>query len=67
MAHSPIIVVEDDPFTHLIPIILDPKSSTDRQQAFSDFMGRTTKAILRETERWKASSRKQVLKRSSKK
>lgn len=38
MAHSPVIVVEDDPFTCLIPIILDPKSPTDRQQAFAGFM-----------------------------
>jgi phosphoglycerate dehydrogenase-like enzyme len=34
----PIIVVEDDPFTRLIPIVLDPASSEERRAAFADFM-----------------------------
>ena len=38
MPTRPIIVVEDDPFTRLIPIILDPDSSDDRRAAFADFM-----------------------------
>lgn len=36
--NRPIIVVEDDPFTRLIPIILDPDSIDDRRSAFADFM-----------------------------
>ncbi len=38
MAERPLIVVEDDPFTRLIPIILDPDSSEERRAAFADFM-----------------------------
>lgn len=38
MASPPIIVVEDDPFTRLIPIVLDPASSEERRAAFADFM-----------------------------
>ncbi len=38
MADRPIIVVEDDPFTRLIPIVLDPRSSEERRAAFADFM-----------------------------
>ena len=38
MSGGSLIVVEDDPFTRLIPIILDPKSPPDRLQAFADFM-----------------------------
>jgi phosphoglycerate dehydrogenase-like enzyme len=34
----PVIVVEDDPFTRLIPIVLDPDSSEERRTAFADFM-----------------------------
>jgi phosphoglycerate dehydrogenase-like enzyme len=34
----PVIVVEDDPFTRLIPIILDPASPDERRAAFADFM-----------------------------
>ena len=34
----PVIVVEDDPFTRLIPIVLDPNSSYERRLAFADFM-----------------------------
>jgi phosphoglycerate dehydrogenase-like enzyme len=33
-----IIVVEDDPFTRLIPLVLDPKASEERRAAFADFM-----------------------------
>lgn len=38
MADTPIIVVEDDPFTRLIPIVLDPKSPDAHRTAFADFM-----------------------------
>lgn len=38
MADSPVIVVEDDPFTRLIPLVLDPKASEERRAAFADFM-----------------------------
>ena len=38
MAKPPIIVVEDDPFTRLIPIVLDASSSEERRAAFADFM-----------------------------
>jgi phosphoglycerate dehydrogenase-like enzyme len=34
----PVIVVEDDPFTRLIPLVLDPKASQERFAAFADFM-----------------------------
>jgi phosphoglycerate dehydrogenase-like enzyme len=35
---SPIIVVEDDPFTRLIPLVLDPNADEARRAAFADFM-----------------------------
>jgi phosphoglycerate dehydrogenase-like enzyme len=35
---SPLIVVEDDPFTRLIPLVLDPKADEARRAAFADFM-----------------------------
>jgi len=38
MANLPVIVVEDDPFTRLIPLVLDPKASEERRAAFADFM-----------------------------
>ena len=38
MPRSPVIVVEDDPFTRLIPLVLDPKASEERRAAFADFM-----------------------------
>jgi hypothetical protein len=38
VAQRPIIVVEDDPFTRLIPIVLDPSSSEERRAACADFM-----------------------------
>jgi phosphoglycerate dehydrogenase-like enzyme len=38
MADLPVIVVEDDPFTRLIPLVLDPKASEERRSAFADFM-----------------------------
>ena len=38
MAQLPVVVVEDDPFTRLIPIVLDPASSAVRRAAFADFM-----------------------------
>jgi phosphoglycerate dehydrogenase-like enzyme len=34
----PVIVVEDDPFTRLIPLVLDPTASDERRAAFADFM-----------------------------
>ena len=36
MADLPVIVVEDDPFTRLIPLVLDPKASEERRAAFAD-------------------------------
>lgn len=38
MAALPVIVVEDDPFTRLIPLVLDPNASEERRAAFADFM-----------------------------
>jgi len=38
VAGLPVIVVEDDPFTRLIPIVLDPKSPDAHRAAFADFM-----------------------------
>jgi phosphoglycerate dehydrogenase-like enzyme len=38
VANPPVIVVEDDPFTRLIPIVLDPATSEERRAASSDFM-----------------------------
>jgi len=38
MAQRPVVVVEDDAFTRLIPIVLDPDSSEERCAAFADFM-----------------------------
>ena len=38
MADPPVIVVEDDPFTRLIPLVLDPNASEERRAAFADFM-----------------------------
>ena len=38
MSRLPIIVVEDDPFTRLIPLVLDPGTSSERRAAFADFM-----------------------------
>ena len=38
MAKPPVIVVENDPFARLIPIVLDPASSEERRAAFADFM-----------------------------
>ena len=38
MPDLPVIVVEDDPFTRLIPLVLDPNASEERRAAFADFM-----------------------------
>lgn len=38
MSEKPLVVVEDDPFTRLIAIVLDPDSGSGRQAAFADFM-----------------------------
>jgi phosphoglycerate dehydrogenase-like enzyme len=35
---SPVIVVEGDPFTRLIPLVLDPNADEARRAAFADFM-----------------------------
>ena len=37
-ATPPIIVVEDDPWTRLIGVVLDPGTSEERRAAFADFM-----------------------------
>jgi phosphoglycerate dehydrogenase-like enzyme len=38
MPGGPIIVVEDDPFTRLIPLVLEPQAHAERRAAFADFM-----------------------------
>ena len=38
MSRIPVIVVEDDPFTRLIPLVLDPTAGEERFVAFADFM-----------------------------
>lgn len=38
MPSLPVIVVEDDPFTRLIQIALDPTTGEERRAAFADFM-----------------------------
>jgi phosphoglycerate dehydrogenase-like enzyme len=35
---APILVVEDDPWTRLIGVVLDPTTSEERRAAFADFM-----------------------------
>src|SRR5215470_6495967 len=37
-ANPPLIVVEDDPWTRLIGVVLDPTTSEERRAAFADFM-----------------------------
>jgi len=37
-SNSPIVVVEDDPWTRLIGVVLDPTTSQERRDAFADFM-----------------------------
>src|SRR5438093_120099 len=36
--NPPIVVVEDDPWTRLIGVVLDPTTSAERRAAFADFM-----------------------------
>src|SRR5215470_14318070 len=36
--NPPIVVVEDDPWTRLIGVMLDPATSQERRAAFADFM-----------------------------
>jgi phosphoglycerate dehydrogenase-like enzyme len=37
-SNPPIVVVEDDPWTRLIGVVLDPATSEERRAAFADFM-----------------------------
>lgn len=37
-SNLPVVVVEDDPWTRLIGVVLDPTTSEERQAAFADFM-----------------------------
>src|SRR5215467_6696347 len=37
-SNSPILLVEDDPWTRLIGVVLDPATSQERSAAFADFM-----------------------------
>jgi len=37
MARRPVIVIEDDPFTRVIQIVLDPETGAERRAAFADF------------------------------
>src|SRR5438876_7872546 len=37
-SNPPIVVVEDDPWTRLIGVVLDPATSEERYAAFADFM-----------------------------
>src|SRR5712675_1986343 len=37
-SNPPIVVVEDDPWTRLIGVVLDPATSLERRDAFADFM-----------------------------
>jgi len=36
-ASPPVIVVEDDPFTRIVELVLDPKASPERRAAYADF------------------------------
>jgi len=38
LENPPIVVVEDDPWTRLIGVVLDPTTSEERRAAFADFM-----------------------------
>ena len=37
-SNLPLVVVEDDPWTRLIGVVLDPATSAERRTAFADFM-----------------------------
>jgi phosphoglycerate dehydrogenase-like enzyme len=37
-SNPPVVVVEDDPWTRLIGVVLDPATSLERRAAFADFM-----------------------------
>jgi phosphoglycerate dehydrogenase-like enzyme len=37
-SQKPILIVEDDPFTRLVQVVLDPSTSPERHAAFADFM-----------------------------
>jgi len=37
-SHLPVVVVEDDPWTRLIGVVLDPATPEERRAAFADFM-----------------------------
>jgi phosphoglycerate dehydrogenase-like enzyme len=56
VAERPVIVVEDDPFTRLIPIVLDPDCDPERRAAFADFMAHDEPDFLGWAERVRAGS-----------
>src|SRR5439155_23230477 len=37
-SNAPLLIVEDDPWTRLIGVVLDPATSEERRAAFADFM-----------------------------
>src|SRR3954465_9864525 len=37
-SNLPVVVVEDDPWTRLVGVVLDPTTSEERRAAFADFM-----------------------------
>jgi len=57
VAASPVIVVEDDPFTRLIPLVLDPNASEERRAAFADFMSTDEPDFIGWCERVRSASR----------
>src|SRR5436309_10008374 len=38
VSNAPLLIVEDDPWTRLIGVVLDPATSEERRAAFADFM-----------------------------
>jgi hypothetical protein len=36
-SNPPIVIVEDDPWTRFIGVVLDPTTSEERRAAFADF------------------------------
>ena len=41
MPSPPILVVEDDPFTRIVALVLDRKASPERRAAYADFFACT--------------------------